>query len=75
MIRFILNNKTIETSRTTGMTLLDFVRHEKRHNGTKIGCRDPMRCALQDTIKIPVWGLNSHHGIPKRILYKLTQSI
>lgn len=40
MIQFILNNKTIETSAPSGMTLLDFVRYEQRLTGTKIGCRE-----------------------------------
>ncbi|MDO6595375.1 FAD binding domain-containing protein [Oceanihabitans sp. 2_MG-2023] len=40
MITFILNNKTISTSEHSGMTLLDFVRYEKRLTGTKIGCRE-----------------------------------
>jgi xanthine dehydrogenase small subunit len=40
MIQFILNNKTIKTTANSGMTLLDFVRYEKRLTGTKIGCRE-----------------------------------
>lgn len=40
MIQFILNNKTIKTNKNSGMTLLDFVRYEKRLTGTKIGCRE-----------------------------------
>ena len=40
MIKFILNNKTINTSHNAGMTLLDFVRYEQRQTGTKIGCRE-----------------------------------
>ena len=40
MIQFILNNKIIKTSINSGMTLLDFVRYEKRLTGTKIGCRE-----------------------------------
>jgi len=40
MIEFILNNKTIKTNKNSGMTLLDFVRHEQRLTGTKIGCRE-----------------------------------
>lgn len=40
MITFILNNKTIQTEAQSGMTLLDFVRYEKRLTGTKIGCRE-----------------------------------
>jgi xanthine dehydrogenase small subunit len=40
MIEFILNNKTISTTKNAGMTLLDFVRYEQRLTGTKIGCRE-----------------------------------
>ncbi len=40
MIEFILNNKTIQTTKNAGMTLLDFVRYEQRLMGTKIGCRE-----------------------------------
>ena len=40
MIRFILNNKEIETSAPPGMTLLDFIRYDKHLKGTKIGCRE-----------------------------------
>ena len=40
MIEFILNNKTIITGKKSGMTLLDFVRYERRLTGTKIGCRE-----------------------------------
>ena len=40
MISFILNNKSITTSANSGMTLLDFVRYERRLTGTKIGCRE-----------------------------------
>lgn len=40
MVEFILNNKTIKTSKNAGMTLLDFVRYEQRLTGTKIGCRE-----------------------------------
>ncbi len=40
MIQFILNNKTIQTTKNAGMTLLDFVRYEQRLTGTKIGCRE-----------------------------------
>tara|TARA_R110001592_G_scaffold89248_1_gene262602 strand:+ start:4804 stop:6213 length:1410 start_codon:yes stop_codon:yes gene_type:complete len=40
MITFILNNKIIQTSDNAGMTLLDFVRYQKRLTGTKIGCRE-----------------------------------
>tara|TARA_B100000497_G_scaffold126790_1_gene166617 strand:- start:1503 stop:2912 length:1410 start_codon:yes stop_codon:yes gene_type:complete len=40
MISFILNDTTIETLQPAGMTLLDFIRYEKRLVGTKIGCRE-----------------------------------
>jgi xanthine dehydrogenase small subunit len=40
MISFILNKKTIVTSKNSGMTLLDFIRYEQRLTGTKIGCRE-----------------------------------
>jgi xanthine dehydrogenase small subunit len=30
MIQFILNTKTIKTSSNSGLTMLDFVRYEKR---------------------------------------------
>ena len=40
MIKFILNNQTIETDLPAGMTVLDFVRYRKNLKGTKIGCRE-----------------------------------
>ncbi len=40
MIKFILNNQTIETDLPKGMTVLDFVRYRKNLKGTKIGCRE-----------------------------------
>jgi len=40
MLRFILNDKTVETDLSAGMTLLDFVRYRKNLKGTKIGCRE-----------------------------------
>lgn len=40
MIRFILNDKDIETTLAPGSTVLDFVRYHKRLTGTKIGCRE-----------------------------------
>ncbi|MBK7376880.1 MAG: FAD binding domain-containing protein [Ferruginibacter sp.] len=40
MIRFILNDKLIETELPSGSTVLDFVRCHKRLTGTKIGCRE-----------------------------------
>ena len=40
MVAFILNNKTIKTTKNASMTLLDFIRYEQRLTGTKIGCRE-----------------------------------
>ena len=40
MIKFILNNQSIETDLPDGMTALDFVRYHKNLKGTKIGCRE-----------------------------------
>jgi xanthine dehydrogenase small subunit len=40
MIKFILNDRDIETDLPAGMTVLDFVRYEKNLKGTKIGCRE-----------------------------------
>ncbi len=40
MIKFILNNQTIETDLAKGSTVLDFVRYHKNLKGTKIGCRE-----------------------------------
>lgn len=40
MIDFILNNETINTDLSAGMTVLDFVRYYKNLKGTKIGCRE-----------------------------------
>lgn len=40
MIKFILNNQTIETDLPKGATLLDFARYHKNLKGTKIGCRE-----------------------------------
>lgn len=40
MIKFILNNQTIETDLPIGTTILDFVRYHKNLKGTKIGCRE-----------------------------------
>ncbi len=40
MIRFILNEKEIETDLPPGMVLLDFIRYHKHLMGTKIGCRE-----------------------------------
>lgn len=40
MVRFILNEKLVETELPSGSTVLDFVRYHKRLTGTKIGCRE-----------------------------------
>ncbi|HON57772.1 MAG TPA: 2Fe-2S iron-sulfur cluster-binding protein, partial [bacterium] len=40
MIRFILNNKIIETHKPDGMILLDFIREEEGLIGTKEACRE-----------------------------------
>ena len=40
MIQFILNQQKIETSLSSGLTLLDFIRHHQHLVGTKIGCRE-----------------------------------
>jgi len=40
MIKFILNNQSIETDLSKGTTVLDFVRYHKNLKGTKIGCRE-----------------------------------
>ena len=40
MIQFILNNKVINTTVNSGVTLLDFIRDHKQLKGTKIGCRE-----------------------------------
>jgi xanthine dehydrogenase small subunit len=40
MVKFILNNETIESDLSAGTTVLDFVRYHKNLKGTKIGCRE-----------------------------------
>jgi xanthine dehydrogenase small subunit len=40
MTQFILNNKTIKTNVSSGMTLLDFIRNNQYLKGTKTGCRE-----------------------------------
>ncbi|WP_276502386.1 FAD binding domain-containing protein [Terrimonas pollutisoli] len=40
LIRFILNDKNIETNQPPGMVLLDFIRYHRHLMGTKIGCRE-----------------------------------
>ena len=40
MIKFVLNNQTVETALPKGTTVLDFARYHKNLKGTKIGCRE-----------------------------------
>ncbi len=40
MIKFILNNKEVNTSLPPGTPVLDFVRYHQHLKGTKIGCRE-----------------------------------
>ena len=40
MLKFILNDQTVETDLSAGTTLLDFVRYQQNLKGTKIGCRE-----------------------------------
>ncbi len=40
MIKFILNDKEINTDLPIGTTVLDFIRYEQHLMGTKIGCRE-----------------------------------
>jgi hypothetical protein len=40
VIRFLLNEKMIETNLPPGMVLLDFIRYHQGLMGTKIGCRE-----------------------------------
>jgi xanthine dehydrogenase small subunit len=40
MIRFILNNKLIQTDDPPGLLLLDLIRYREHLTGTKIGCRE-----------------------------------
>lgn len=40
MITFILNNEHVSTGRSSGSSLLDFIRHEMELTGTKSGCRE-----------------------------------
>ena len=40
MLKFILNNKSIQTELPPGMVMLDFIRSEQHLKGTKIGCRE-----------------------------------
>ncbi len=40
MIRFILNNKLVQSDDPPGMLLLDLIRYREHLSGTKIGCRE-----------------------------------
>jgi len=40
LLRFILNNKEVNTDLPPGVTVLDYVRYHKNMKGTKIGCRE-----------------------------------
>jgi xanthine dehydrogenase small subunit len=40
LIRFILNEKTVNTTLPPGTVLLDFIRYHQHLMGTKIGCRE-----------------------------------
>lgn len=40
MLRFLLNDRLVETGEPTGTTVLDFVRQHQRLTGTKTGCRE-----------------------------------
>src|ERR1700754_1606940 len=40
MIRFLLNNKLVQTDEPPGMLLLDLIRYGEFLTGTKIGCRE-----------------------------------
>jgi xanthine dehydrogenase small subunit len=40
LIRFILNEKIVETALPPGTVLLDFIRYQQHLMGTKIGCRE-----------------------------------
>src|ERR1700754_4323196 len=40
MIRFLLNNKLVQTDEPSGMLLLDLIRYGEFLTGTKIGCRE-----------------------------------
>jgi len=40
MVKFILNNKPIDTRANTGLTLLHFIREEQNLKGTKTGCKE-----------------------------------
>ncbi|HPN29642.1 MAG TPA: FAD binding domain-containing protein [bacterium] len=40
MLKFIINNKIVETEKSAGMILLDFIRNEEKLTGTKEACRE-----------------------------------
>jgi len=40
MIRFLLNNKLVQTDEPPGTLLVDFIRYDEHLTGTKIGCRE-----------------------------------
>jgi len=40
MIKFILNNESIETDLPSGMVLADYIRYKECLTGTKLGCRE-----------------------------------
>ncbi len=40
LIRFLLNDREVETSVSPGMLVLDYLRREQRATGTKEGCRE-----------------------------------
>ena len=40
MIKFLLNNRLIQTDKAPSTTLLDFIRYDQNLRGTKIGCRE-----------------------------------
>jgi xanthine dehydrogenase small subunit len=40
LIKFILNQKEVNTTLPAGMVLLDFIRYQQHLMGTKIGCRE-----------------------------------
>ncbi len=40
MLEFILNDTVVRTGKPGGSLLLDFIRYEQQHFGTKIGCRE-----------------------------------
>lgn len=63
MIKFILNNQTIETGLPAGMTVLDFVRYRQNLKGTKIGCREGDCGACTVLVGEPVDGLVKYRSM------------